>query len=145
MSVCSKKRPMTLFISLPAAHGRPATTTPQNAHRINKTGGVLLCAGDVHGEPGAGDGDALPRAAHDPSCADAADPQERRQGSSVIVVVTVVVVVLVVWLSVVFTTSSHERSGPLARGPDNDRGCFFFFSADRPMSSRARDSGGNST
>lgn len=48
-----------------------------------KTGRVLLRARDVHGEPGAGDRDALPRAAHDSPSADAADSEAGRQGLSV--------------------------------------------------------------
>lgn len=40
----------------------------------------MLRAGDVHGESGAGDRDALPRAAHESPRADAADAQEGREG-----------------------------------------------------------------
>lgn len=47
------------------------------------TGCVVLRAGDVYGEPRAGDGHAVPRAPHDPPRPDAADAQERRQGQSV--------------------------------------------------------------
>lgn len=44
------------------------------------TGSVLLRAGDVHGELGTRDGDALPRATDDPPRTDAADPKKGRQG-----------------------------------------------------------------
>lgn len=42
----------------------------------------MLRAGNVHGKPGTGDGDAVPRSAHDSARADAANPQEGRQGEA---------------------------------------------------------------